>query len=131
MKILVTAGPTREALDPVRFLSNRSTGRMGYAIADVAKRRGHEVRLISGPVAIEVPAGLEVSRVVSAAEMCDAVLASLAPWRLKQPVIIDTDCESFPPVRHSRPIPPAARAYTAPGQVVVDQPLEFLPGCAP
>jgi phosphopantothenoylcysteine decarboxylase/phosphopantothenate--cysteine ligase len=78
MKILITAGPTREALGPVRFLSNRSTGRMGYAIADVAQRRGHEVRLISGPVAIDVPAGLEVSRVVSAAEMCDAVLSSFS-----------------------------------------------------
>jgi len=95
MKILVTAGPTREALDPVRFLSNRSTGKMGYAIAAVAAERGHEVRLISGPVALEVPEGVAVLRVVTAAEMLDAVLgdlewcdvlvmsAAVADWRPK------------------------------------------------
>ena len=55
MKILITAGPTREALDPVRFLSNRSSGKMGYAIAAAAVARGHDVHLISGPVALEAP----------------------------------------------------------------------------
>jgi len=95
MRILVTAGPTREALDPVRFLSNRSTGKMGYAIAAVAAERGHEVRLISGPVALEAPGGVAVSPVVSAADMLDAVLgdlgwcdalvmsAAVADWRPK------------------------------------------------
>ncbi len=75
MKILVTAGATREAIDPVRFLSNRSTGKMGYAVAGVAVERGHEVRLVSGPVAMDEPGGVSVVRVVSAADMLDAVLA--------------------------------------------------------
>ena len=57
-KVLVTAGPTREALDPVRFLTNRSSGRMGYALAEAASRRGAEVTLVSGPVALECPTGV-------------------------------------------------------------------------
>ena len=75
MNILVTAGPTREAIDPVRFLSNRSSGRMGYAIAAAAAQAGHVVRLISGPVALEAPAGVERIDVVSAQEMAAAVQA--------------------------------------------------------
>ena len=73
MKILVTAGPTREKIDPVRFISNRSTGKMGYALAEAALRRGCKVVLISGPVALEAPAGATVIRVESAAEMAEAV----------------------------------------------------------
>lgn len=57
-KVLVTAGPTREALDPVRFLTNRSSGRMGYALAEAAARRGAEVTLVSGPVALDCPTGV-------------------------------------------------------------------------
>lgn len=72
-KVLVTAGPTREALDPVRFLSNRSSGRMGYALAREAALRGAEVTLVSGPVALEPPFGVRVERVVTAAEMAEAV----------------------------------------------------------
>ncbi|NQU40296.1 MAG: phosphopantothenoylcysteine decarboxylase [Lentisphaerae bacterium] len=79
MKILVTAGPTREAIDPVRFLSNRSSGRMGYAIATVARDAGHIVRLISGPVALSTPTGVERIDVISAHELAAAVLAAL-PW---------------------------------------------------
>ena len=75
MKILVTAGPTREKLDPVRFLSNRSTGKMGYAIACAARDAGHEVTLVSGPVALAVPEGVECVKVESAAEMAEAVFA--------------------------------------------------------
>jgi phosphopantothenoylcysteine decarboxylase/phosphopantothenate--cysteine ligase len=74
-RVLVTAGPTREAIDPVRFLSNRSSGRMGYAVAAEAVRRGAEVVLISGPTALEPPAGAEIVRVTTAAEMAAAVLA--------------------------------------------------------
>ncbi len=77
MKILVTAGPTREHLDPVRFLSNRSTGKMGYAIADVARLRGHDVQLISGPVSISSPASIVCSRITTAQEMHDLVLEQL------------------------------------------------------
>jgi phosphopantothenoylcysteine decarboxylase / phosphopantothenate---cysteine ligase len=75
--VVVTAGPTREALDPVRFLGNRSSGRMGYAIARAAWRRGAGVTLISGPTTLEAPAGVELRRVESAAEMRDAVAAVL------------------------------------------------------
>jgi phosphopantothenoylcysteine decarboxylase/phosphopantothenate--cysteine ligase len=69
MRILVTAGPTREFFDSVRFISNPSSGKMGYAIAAEAQRRGHEVALVSGPVALADPPGVEVVRVVSAHEM--------------------------------------------------------------
>lgn len=78
MKVLVTAGPTREAIDPVRFISNRSSGKMGYAVAATAARRGHEVCLISGPVAIQLPEGIgSITRVVSASEMLAAVHSNL------------------------------------------------------
>jgi len=78
MNILVTAGPTREFLDPVRFLSNRSTGKMGYALAGAGAGRGHAVRLISGPVALPAPDGVALTRVTTAADMLAAVLAALA-----------------------------------------------------
>jgi phosphopantothenoylcysteine decarboxylase/phosphopantothenate--cysteine ligase len=77
-KILITAGPTREALDPVRFLTNRSTGKMGYALAEVACAAGHEVVLVSGPVSLPRPAGCRIVDVVSAAEMAAAVKAEFA-----------------------------------------------------
>lgn len=77
MRFLVTAGPTREPIDPVRFLSNRSSGKMGYAIAQAALDSGHEVVLISGPVALDAPAGARVVRVTTADEMYDAVHANL------------------------------------------------------
>jgi phosphopantothenoylcysteine decarboxylase/phosphopantothenate--cysteine ligase len=74
--ILVTAGPTREPIDPVRYISNRSSGKMGYAIAEAAQKRGATVTLVSGPTALDVPAGVEVTRVVTAEEMHAAVLAA-------------------------------------------------------
>jgi phosphopantothenoylcysteine decarboxylase/phosphopantothenate--cysteine ligase len=76
--VLVTAGPTCEDLDPVRYLTNRSSGRMGYALADAAARRGARVVLVSGPTALDVPAGVERVPVRSAEEMHRAVLARLA-----------------------------------------------------
>jgi len=75
--VLVTAGPTQEPLDPVRHLSNRSSGKMGYAIASVARRRGARVVLVSGPTLLEPPEGVEVVPVVTAAEMREAVLSRL------------------------------------------------------
>ena len=72
-KVLVTAGPTREVIDPVRFLTNHSTGKMGYAIAKEAAAMGAEVTLVSGPVDLKVPVGVEVVDVVSAADMFEAV----------------------------------------------------------
>jgi phosphopantothenoylcysteine decarboxylase/phosphopantothenate--cysteine ligase len=77
--VLITAGPTQEPLDPVRFLSNRSSGRMGYAIAQAASDRGARVILVSGPVSLEPPRGAEVVPVRTAAEMHDAVFANLEP----------------------------------------------------
>ena len=77
MKLLITAGPTREAIDPVRYLSNRSSGRMGYALAQAGLEAGHEVVLISGPVAIPAPAGVRLIQVESAQQMHDAVQAAI------------------------------------------------------
>ncbi|MCL2560192.1 MAG: bifunctional phosphopantothenoylcysteine decarboxylase/phosphopantothenate--cysteine ligase CoaBC [Turicibacter sp.] len=71
-KVVITAGPTREALDPVRFLSNRSTGKMGYALARQAKRKGADVVLIAGPTGLKEPHGVSVKHVTSAAEMHSA-----------------------------------------------------------
>jgi phosphopantothenoylcysteine decarboxylase/phosphopantothenate--cysteine ligase len=76
VSILVTAGPTREGIDPVRYLSNRSSGRMGYALADAAQRRGARVTLISGPTSLPVPANVALTRITSAREMRDAVMAA-------------------------------------------------------
>ncbi|MEE9394734.1 MAG: phosphopantothenoylcysteine decarboxylase [Planctomycetota bacterium] len=75
MKILVTAGPTREMIDEVRFLSNMSSGRTGYAIAEAAHDAGHEVNLVSGPVALSPPIGLNTHQVVSARDMLATVSA--------------------------------------------------------
>jgi len=72
--VLVTAGPTREELDPVRFLSNYSSGKMGYAVARAARNRGARVILVSGPVNLPEPAGIEMIQVVSAQEMYQAVM---------------------------------------------------------
>src|SRR5688500_14758088 len=72
--VLVTAGPTREALDPVRFVGNRSSGKMGYAMAAAARARGAQVVLTSGPTELTRPAGIELIRVTTAAEMRDAVV---------------------------------------------------------
>lgn len=73
MTILITAGPTREPLDPVRYLTNRSSGKMGYALADVAANHDHRVILISGPTNIEVPDAVDYIPVETAAEMYAAV----------------------------------------------------------
>lgn len=83
-KILVTAGPTQEAIDPVRYITNHSTGKMGYAIARAAARRGAEVTLVSGPVNLSLPLGVKVVPVVSARDMFEAVTAVSA----EQDVII-------------------------------------------
>jgi len=72
-KVLVTAGPTREPIDPVRFISNPSSGKMGYAVARVAANRGAEVTLVSGPTQLADPAGVKVVRVVTAEQMAHAV----------------------------------------------------------
>jgi phosphopantothenoylcysteine decarboxylase/phosphopantothenate--cysteine ligase len=73
--VVVTAGPTWEAIDPVRFIGNRSSGKMGYALATAARSRGARVVLISGPSSLSAPASVEVVRVTSAAEMREATIA--------------------------------------------------------
>ena len=73
-KILITAGPTREPIDPVRFLSNRSSGKMGYAIATAASELGADVTLISGPVHLDTPHGVNRIDVITAEQMLDSTL---------------------------------------------------------
>ena len=75
--ILVTAGPTREPIDPVRYLSNRSSGKMGFAMAEAAQKRGASVMLVSGPTSVIPPAGVSVTRVTTASQMHDAVMQNL------------------------------------------------------
>ena len=93
MNLLITAGPTREYIDPVRFISNPSSGKMGYAIAAAARRKGHAVTLVSGPVSIKPPAGVRFLKVMTAQNMlssvranikkCDALVmaAAVSDWR--------------------------------------------------
>ena len=77
MHFLITAGPTREPLDPVRYLSNRSSGKMGYALAIAARTAGHDVTLISGPTALPAPEGVRYVGITTAQEMHEAVKAAL------------------------------------------------------
>lgn len=77
MRVIVTAGPTREYIDDVRFISNPSTGKMGYAVAAEARRRGHEVHLLSGPTCLSAPEGAKVSRFESVEELKSLLTASL------------------------------------------------------
>lgn len=88
MRVLITAGPTREYLDDVRYLSNASSGRMGYAIVDAVRSAGHEAVLVTGPVALPVPSGIEVHQVETTEELhavcnqlfvnCHGVIATAA-----------------------------------------------------
>jgi len=73
VRFVITAGPTREPIDPVRYLSNRSSGKMGYAIAEAAVAAGHEVVLISGPVSLDCPRGVKSVSITTSDEMFDAV----------------------------------------------------------
>ncbi len=98
MKILVTAGPTREKIDPVRFISNYSTGTFGYEIAGEAARRGHDVTLVSGPTSLEAPKGVRIVMVESALDMrrevqkrarsagCVIMAAAVCDWRARSPL---------------------------------------------
>ena len=90
MTFVVTAGPTREHLDPVRFLSNPSTGRMGFAVARAARAAGHHVTLIAGPVALKTPPGVNRVDVVSAREMLAAVKKALAEAPAGETVLVMT-----------------------------------------
>lgn len=91
LSVLVTAGPTREAMDPVRFISNHSTGKMGYAIAQRAQMRGAKVTLVSGPVSLTAPAEVSVIPITSAMQMHDAVMEQLPThdWVIKAAAVGD------------------------------------------
>ena len=97
--VLVTAGPTREYIDPVRFISNRSTGKMGYAIAEAAKSRGAEVILISGPASLKRPAGVEFINAVTAEEMMDEVKGSIERATI---VVMTAAVSDYMPVKASQ-----------------------------
>ena len=93
VRVLITAGPTREALDPVRFISNHSSGKMGFALAREARAMGAEVALVCGPVALPTPAGVERIDVESAQQMLDACMAREG-----------ASCSSAPAVADYRPV---------------------------
>lgn len=96
--VLITAGPTQEPLDPVRYLSNRSSGKMGYALAEAARSRGARVILVSGPVNLPAPARVETMRVRTARQMRDAVLGRLdeATIIIKAAAVADFHLETVP-----------------------------------
>lgn len=97
-RVLISAGPTQEAIDPVRFISNRSSGKMGYALAEAARERGADVLLVSGPTMLPVPCGVETISVTTAEEMAKALLSRLA-WSTV--VIMAAAVADFRPVRPS------------------------------
>ena len=91
IRLLVTAGPTREAVDPVRYLSNRSSGRMGYALAEAAVRRGAEVTIVSGPVELAAPPAATLRKVTTAREMLSEVMAVMpeTDWLIMAAAVAD------------------------------------------
>lgn len=97
--VLVTAGPTREYIDPVRFISNRSSGKMGYAIAEAAKNRGAEVMLISGPSSLQKPAGIELINIVTAGEMREAVMKNIERASI---VVMAAAVSDYRPIKASK-----------------------------
>jgi len=117
-RVLVSAGPTREAIDPVRFISNHSSGKMGYAIAEAARDRGAEVVLVTGPTALDLPTGVETVCVTSAEEMADALTRHFA-WATV--VIMAAAVADF------RPKEPASRKLKKQGRLCLELDLEAVP----
>ncbi|MCS7306370.1 MAG: phosphopantothenoylcysteine decarboxylase [Thermoguttaceae bacterium] len=99
MRILITSGPTREYLDPVRFLTNASSGRMGCAVAQAALEAGHEVVIVSGPVEISYPAQAQVIWVITTQQMCEACLAEFD--RCDGVIAVAAPCD-YRPVRQAK-----------------------------
>ncbi len=106
LRILITAGPTREYFDSVRFISNPSSGRMGYAIAEAAQAAGHKVTLVSGPVSLRPPAGVRVVAVESAAEMASAAKAAFKA--ADAAILVAAVCD-YRPARRARLKKPKSR----------------------
>ena len=125
-RVLVSAGPTQEAIDPVRYISNRSSGKMGYAIAQAARERGAEVVLVSGPTALQIPRGVEHVPVCTAEEMGKALISRLA-WST---VVIMA--AAVADVRPKRPSPEKIKKSSASLQKLEMEPtgdiLEMLAG---
>lgn len=110
MKVLVSAGPTREYFDSVRFISNPSSGKMGYALAREAAKRGHDVTLVSGPVSLKPPEGVKLMPVVSAAEMA---AACKRVWREADAAIMTAAvCDYRPVERLGQKLAKTAEART-------------------
>lgn len=142
-RILITAGPTREYLDPVRYLSNESSGKMGFALASAALERVHAVTLVHGPVTLKAPAGVRTIPVTSAQEMldacqaawpaCDALVmaaavADYAPLKLRPHKIKKTDRRLTLELRPTVDILATLAGERAPGQVVMGFALEDRAG---
>ncbi|MFA6290270.1 MAG: bifunctional phosphopantothenoylcysteine decarboxylase/phosphopantothenate--cysteine ligase CoaBC [Victivallales bacterium] len=134
MKILITAGPTREKIDPVRFISNYSSGKMGYALARTASKKGHEVTLVSGPVALVPPKSVRTVQVESAAEMARevrrfaksadliimaAAVADYAPSSFAKGKIKKTDAELSIKLRKTEDILASLGKHRRKGQILV------------
>ena len=132
-RVLVTAGPTREPLDPVRYLTNRSTGRMGCALAKLAMLRGAEVTLVAGPLSVAPPPFVEVVNVETAQEMFDAVtsradaadfifkaaaVADYTPERVAADKVKKSDGDMAIPLRRTRDILQYLGDHRRPGQVI-------------
>jgi phosphopantothenoylcysteine decarboxylase/phosphopantothenate--cysteine ligase len=118
--VLVTAGPTHEPIDAVRFIGNRSSGRMGYAVAEELARRGARVTLVSGPVELGPPAGVEVVRVQTAEEMADAVLDRFADTRA---VVMAAAVADFRP---SEPSAGKLKKSSGPPELVLERTPDIL-----
>ena len=118
--ILVTAGPTREAVDAVRFISNRSSGRMGVAIAAAAWRRGADVTLVAGPLEVPLPAGLKVIRVESTEEMANAVAGELPRANALVMAAAPADFRAAAPVGFK------IKKSTAPGAIALAATIDIL-----
>ena len=140
--ILVTAGPTREPIDPVRMITNRSSGKMGYAIAAAAQQRGAHVILVSGPTVLPTPAGVELINVETAQDMYNAALerfdtcsvaigvAAVSDWRVSHPGVQKLSKADGPPLLHLEPTPDILATMGArkrPGQFLVGFSLETDP----
>jgi phosphopantothenoylcysteine decarboxylase/phosphopantothenate--cysteine ligase len=110
LRILITAGPTREYFDSVRFISNPSSGKMGYAIADAARARGHQVTLVTGPVALRPPPGVCTIPVETAAEM--AAAARNAFVHCDAAVFTAAVCDYRPARRAKLKLPKSGRAMS-------------------
>ena len=132
--VLVTAGPTVERIDPVRYITNRSPGKMGYAIAEAARDRGADVVLVSGPVNLAAPEGVEVVKIESSAELCAAVLdrgdwadvviqaaapADYTPVNVSETKIKKTDAGMMLELKNTTDIAKTLGKRKRPGQVLV------------